>query len=186
MVQISFTSSFLKTVYIPHNTQTGEVEITEASIVELSSKDKNDIEALGKTSKEWQKIKSGYAPSIYYEMFKPRLYPDVNYEKILALTTQNEDYNKLDYQKILGLAVYSDKTEPVNEISWLQTNPKTNFETKNKREYKELGKKLVDYMKEISDKPLYVQSSDKAIKFYEKQGFEAIDDSHPSIMIYEG
>ena len=87
MNPINFTGSYLRTAYIPHKKDTGEIEQTQVSIVELNPKDAKDIEALGRTSVKWEHIKSGFAMNIFNELFKPRLYPDVNYEKYLALTS---------------------------------------------------------------------------------------------------
>lgn len=185
MNPINFTGSYLRTAYIPHKKDTGEIEQTQVSIVELNPKDAKDVEALGRTSVKWEHIKSGFAMNIFNELFKPRLYPDVNYEKYLALTTQNENYSKLDHEKILGLALYSDRRAPQNEISWLQACPTTNYESDNEREYSGIGSTLTKYIKEISDKPLYVQADYNAIAFYEKQGFKSVDPEHPSIMLYE-
>lgn len=185
MNPINFTGSYLRTAYIPHKTNSGKVEPLQVSIVELNPKDTNDVEALGRTSVKWEQIKSGFAMNIFNELYKPKLYPDVNFEKYLALTTQNENHSKLNHEKILGLALYSDKTTPENEISWLQACPTTNYESEHGREYSGIGRTLTNYMKEISNKPLYVQADYNAIPFYEKQGFKSVDENHPSIMICE-
>ena len=113
---------------------------------------------------------------------KTKNYPDVAQEHYLALTTQNSNFEAVEPNKILGLALYFEKKAPANEIAWLQSNPSTNHES-GIRTYKKIGTTLVNYMKGLFKKPLYVQSADNAIPFYQKQGFKSLD--IPSKMIYE-
>ena len=186
MTPINFKANFLKTAYIGKTTNNKSSCHSEVSIVELDTNNKNDVEALAKTACEWNKVASGYAFEIYNEALKFKLYPDVVKEHYLALTLQNENYKNLDSNKILGLALFTEKNDINDELTWLQVNPNTNFEnSKNGRKYKHIGKTLVDFVKCIADKPLYIQADDKAIKFYEKQGFRHLDDTKPSLMIFD-
>ena len=182
MTPINFKANFLKTVYLPHISQ-GKSSDKELSIVELDNKDERDMTALAKTACDWEKYASGYAFEIYNDALKDKPYPDVYKEHYLALTTQNCDYANLDSKKILGLALFEEKNDEYDEIAWLQANPKTNHESKN-RKYNGIGKSLVDYIKKITYKPIIVLSANSAVGFYKKQGFEPTG-KYPSQMTYE-
>ena len=67
----------------------------------------------------------------------------------------------------------------------MQVKPSTNFRNSQDRKYTGIGSALVNYIKEISDKPIYVQSADDAIGFYRKQGFKSQEAQIPSKMIWE-
>ncbi len=182
MTPINFTGSFIKNVTIPKLSTNGKMTSEKVSLVKLDKNDKTDLETLAKTAYNWETIKSGFAPDIYCDALKTKNYPDVAQEHYLALTTQNKNFEMVEPNKILGLALYFEKKAPANEVAWLQSNPSTNHES-GVRTYKKIGTTLVDYMKELFKKPLYVQSADNAIQFYEKQGFKSLDT--PSKMIYE-
>ena len=182
MTPINFTGSFIKNITIPKLTTNGKITSEKVSLVKLDKNDKLDVETLAKTAYSWENIKSGFTPDIYCDALKTKNYPDVAQEHYLALTTQNSNFEAVEPNKILGLALYFEKKAPANEIAWLQSNPSTNHES-GVRTYKKIGTTLVDYMKGLFKKPLYVQSANNAIPFYEKQGFKSLD--IPSKMIYE-
>lgn len=182
MTPINFTGSFIKNITIPKLSTNGKTTSEKVSLVKLDKNDKLDVETLAKTAYSWENIKSGFTPDIYCDALKTKNYPDVDQEHYLALTTQNKNFEMVEPNKILGLALYFEKKTPANEIVWLQSNPSTNHES-GVRTYKKIGTTLVDYMKGLFKKPLYVQSTDNAIPFYQKQGFKSLDT--PSKMIYE-
>ncbi|MCD8377552.1 MAG: hypothetical protein LUB59_02050 [Candidatus Gastranaerophilales bacterium] len=184
MTPINFTANYLKTVYIPKKAANDSYKHTEASIVELDIKDKNDVESLAKTAFIWEKTVSSYAFDIYNEALKEKIHPDVVAEHYYALTAQNSDYAHLKPEKILGLAMLSEKSEPKNELNWLQVNPKTNKINSSDRKYKYVGYNLVEYIKSISDKPIILDADYNAIDFYTKLGFSAKNPETPSIMIW--
>ena len=100
------------------------------------------------------------------------------------MTTQNSDYEHINPDKLQGLALFSETTNPENELNWLQVNPNTNTKSSSSRTYKKVGTELVNYIKQITDKPILVQSADDAIKFYEKNDFRHIDSKHKSILVW--
>lgn len=175
MTLLNFKANFIKNVSIPKQLSDGSIEMNRVSLVELDKKDKQDISTLAETSYNWNCVKWGYASDIYSDAIKWCEYPDVEKEHYYALTTQNENYKKLESDKILGLALYMEKKSPKDEIAWLQVNPSTNYES-GKRIYKNIGTAIVSYIKQLSLKPLYVQSDKNAVEFYEKNGFEHIGD----------
>lgn len=186
--QLNFKANFIKNVPIQKRVSAEKFVPSQVSLVELDINNQNDIEALGKTAVLWERKASTFANYIYIDATKDKQYPDVEKEHYYALTKQNENFELLNPNSVLALAVYAEKKDPMNEIMWLQVDPKTN--TKNasifNREYKNIGTAIVDFLKSLSQKPLYVQSDTKATPFYEKQGFESMDLKHPDIMCWQG
>ncbi len=185
MTPINFKANFLKTTYIPKQVSDTICEPQEVSIVELNPKDKKDVRTLAETSCKWENVASGFSSEIYNEALKPKMYPDIAAEHYLALTTQNKDYKNLDTSKILGLVLFSETYDTENQLNWLQVNPTTNKKNSSKRTFKNVGTELVNYIKSITDKPIYVQSADDAIPFYKKNGFLR-QGKHDSTMIWFG
>lgn len=182
MTPINFKANFLKTVYVPRKGK----EETEMSIVSLDKNNQEDMIALRDVAKEWNSKATTFAFEIYQDAIKEYQYNDVVKEHYLAITQQNQDYAHLTPDKIVGLALYSEKNEPQNEISWLQTDPNNNTANSNQsREYKGIGRIMINYIKSITDKPLFVQSADNAIEFYKKQDFKASNPSQPSKLIWD-
>ncbi len=184
MPPINFTANYLKTVYLPQRNSKGVYEPCEASIVEFDTSNKEDIRAIAKTASDWENIAPGFAFEIFNDAIKDRPFPDILQEHYLGLTTQNSDYKHINPDKIQGLALFSETVNSSNELNWLQVNPNTNTKNSHDRKYKRIGTELVNYVKQITDKPILIQSDDDAIKFYEKNGFKHIDTKHKSIMFW--
>lgn len=109
MTPINFTGSFIKNITIPKLATNGKITSEKVSLVKLDKNDKLDVETLAKTAYSWENIKSGFAPDIYCDALKTKNYPDVNQEHYLALTTQNKNFEMVEPNKILGLALYFEK-----------------------------------------------------------------------------
>ena len=184
MTPINFTANYLKTVYLPQKVSKGIYKPCETSIVEFDTSDKNDIRAIAKAASDWENITPGFAYQIFNDAIKDRPFPDILQEHYLGLTTQNSDYEHINPDKLQGLALFSETANPKNELNWLQVNPNTNTKSSSSRTYKKVGTELVNYMKQITDKPILVQSADDAIKFYEKNDFRHIDSKHKSILVW--
>lgn len=170
---INFTANFLKTVKIPKRTTDGTFSNAKVSLVELDKNDKVDKNSLLKVSKLWNEKEFNYAPEIYYDAAKSFEYENVVKEHYYAVTTQSENFEKLEPEKILGLNVFSETTKPENEINWLQTNPAHKYGSIEQREYKGIGKTIVEYIKEHHrDKNIAVFAAEDAINFYKNLGFK--------------
>ena len=170
---INFTANFLKTVNIPKRTIDGNFYNTKVSFVELDKNDRVDKDSLKNVSKLWNKKEFNYASEIYYDAAKPFEYDNIVKEHYYAVTTQSENFEKLESEKILGLSLFSETTKPENEINWLQTNPVYKHGSIEPREYKGIGKAIIEYVKEhYRDKNIKVFAADDAINFYKKLGFK--------------
>lgn len=175
---ISFKANFIKNVYIQKDNFSNNPLPVEVSLVELNAKDKNDIDVLEDTNELWNNVKEEYSKYIFYDAYKenegiknPR--ENVKKRHYYAITTQTENYNILEANKILGLAQFSEKEGRYNKLDWLQVNPTTSFTNTDsqQRPYQGVGKILLEHIKNVTEKALEVSSSNKAIPFYQKQGF---------------
>lgn len=183
MTPINFTGSFVKNVTISKLIADGKMKPENVALVKLDKADPRDTMTLAETACKWENVASGYASNIYCDSLKAKNYPDVNNEHYFALTTQKENFEKLEADKILGLSLFFEKNSPHNELAWLQANPSTNHEA-GQRSYKNIGKALVNFMKGLFKKPIFVQADKKAIPFYQKLGFIQTE-KLPEQMIYK-
>lgn len=183
MTPINFTGSFVKNVTISKSIADGKMKPENVALVKLDKTDPRDTMTLAETAYKWENVASGYASNIYCDSLKAKIYPDVSNEHYFALTTQKENFEKLEADKILGLSLFYEKQSPNNEIAWLQANPSTNHEA-GQRTYKNIGKALVNFMKGLFKKPIFVQTDKKAIPFYQKLGFIQTE-RLPEQMIYK-
>lgn len=147
-----------------------------AYFVELNVNSKKDLNALKKVADNWKG--NIYATDVY-ERLKFYHYNNSNAsaleERFFALTTQRNNFNKLNFKKILGVVEIFLPLGEDPEIEFLQTNPK--FLKKNPK-IKHIGKTIVDNIKKIlKDETIALYSTYNAIPFYEKQGFKIIEDN---------
>lgn len=173
IMTINFTANFLKTTKIPKLNNDGKYSNAKVSLVELNKKDNSDKNALKKVANLWNEKEFTYASEIFYDAAKPFEYDNITKEHYYALTTQSENFENLEPEKILGLNVFSETTKPENELNWLQTDPSQRYGSIEKRQYTEIGKTIVEYLKEhFTNKPISVFAADDAINFYKQLGFK--------------
>ncbi|MCM1264599.1 MAG: GNAT family N-acetyltransferase [Candidatus Gastranaerophilales bacterium] len=172
MYPINFTANFIKNTSIQQCKPNNTTENKQAALVELDINDDNDTECLFDTAREWETRGISYAFNIYSDAVKGCNYDIVDKEHYIALTTQKDDYEHLNPDKILGLVLFSELNQDTNEISWLQVDPDNNSKNHCDRHYKKVGSSMINYIKETyNDKPISVQAVQDAVPFYKKCGF---------------
>lgn len=184
-MSINFTATHKLTTAIPKYSN-NEYKPEIVSVVELDKHNPNDKISLYATAVDWTQKGAEFAFNIFHETEKPTVFADLCAEHFYALTTQKDDFEHLDYNKTLGLMMFGESNLDNNEIIWLQGKPGTNkTKRETNREYKNVGKALIDYVKyEYSDKPIEVQSANSAIEFYKKNGFKPLSKNSPCTLIY--
>ncbi len=137
----------------------------EVSFVRLDTQSIRDINLLKKLKKMWPLT---FVSNICKDV---SLYS--NLFTVYALTTQQDNFEKLSPNKILGLA---EITNEQNEISleYLQTHPKYEYdENVKERKFKKIGNTMLDCIKNLEHvKKIYTNSLFSIIPFYEKNGFK--------------
>ncbi len=104
---------------------------------------------------------------------------------IYALTLQQDNFQKVDFNKILGL-VQIDKSNQPMSIDYLQVNPvykKQTNEMLKQRKYKYIGKAIMNsVIQNFPKEEIWISSTDSAKNFYKKFGFKEIL-NRPNTMI---
>ena len=172
MPPINFKANFIRNTNIQQAINSSYAP-KQVALVELDTNDKNDISALRTVADKWENTTQGYTRCIYYDATKNFKFSDTT-EHYYAITLQNKNYKYLQPENILGLALFSKHNNgSTNELKWLQVNPDINYNKskQNNRLLKNIGRSLVNFIKEASDKTISVYSDADAIDFYEKLGF---------------
>ena len=173
-MSVNFTANLISHPSIPKRASAVHYKQTPVSLVELDHNDKNDVKAIQQTEKSWFGHGGVYIEQFSRDFEKQLLEEDVTKGHFYALTSQKDGFDKLQSDKILGVMELNETSDKVNEIKWLETNPKSQkLRGGYGREYKNVGKSLVKYvLNTYNKKDIFVQSAYRAINFYKKLGAE--------------
>jgi len=143
-----------------------------ANFVELVSK--QDLAILNTIERHWR---THYASRIAIDAGEYLSQHTNPKHKFYALTLQNDSFDTLSSNKVLGLAEITDEFDQnIYKLDYLQTKPTHKYQTKIERTYKNIGTRIVDEIKKICfDKPIMLLSENSAIQFYIKNGFVATE-----------
>lgn len=142
---------------------------TPVSFVELDPFSQNDRNALREIGRSWEHGCS-YANDIQ-DNFEDPIIMNNKDSRFFAISEQMSKFYRLEPAKVLGLIETSEDKDTLF-INLLQCNPEYMFASA-QRKFKEIGKALIDSLKEIiPKKEIILSADDDAIPFYIKQGFE--------------
>ena len=118
------------------------------NFVEIDSKNYSDVQALGKISKYWPN--SFYSSAFYdtaLQKYKGNNY--FNIYKLYALTSQQDHFEKLDDERILGLVevVQPSKNTPKIFVSHIETNPQYLYSKDS--EYTGIGSAMLESLQKL-------------------------------------
>ena len=185
MNPISFTATYKDKVHISYRNKNNVIKDKEVTLVEMDKTSKADRDAVFKTAVLWQVNDStrNYSWYILSAMERDKE-PEVESEHFLAVTTQKDNFENLDYKKVLGMVMVSDE-EDCSVIDWMQVKPGyAFFDNKNSRKYFHVGKAMRNYVQQnYSALPLYVYPAIGVEDFYIQGGF-VTDTVKPHRMIY--
>ncbi|MCR5266051.1 MAG: hypothetical protein K6E29_05595 [Cyanobacteria bacterium RUI128] len=172
MCTVSFTARLVDKPTIQQRTSWLNYKDQKVSIVELERANRNDMRAFSDASSAWMKNGGRYAGSMLDIAIQGNYRSNLHKNHYYALTTQTGGFDKLSADKILGLMLFYENADPANEIGLLEVNPSTSRSNNFLRKYKQVGKKLVEYVQsEYPQKDIAVWSDYSARKFYRKMGF---------------
>lgn len=177
MDSINFTANHIKNVNIAKKYY-NSYKPCKVALVEMDPMNRKDVEAIGKTVKNWDITFTEFA---YEDMIQAREDKELLSQlHVYALTKQKSNYDKMKSSDILGVLELKQRYEDGNKIEALQTKPVfMNDKYYKVPKLKSIGKKLVKYVtKEYKDEPLYVNPARVAIPFYEKLGFKKCMDNN--------
>lgn len=167
---INFRAKFIDKVQISKRiADTSIYKDVLVSCVKINPKNVDDIKALENISKCWEDSK--FATNIYYAACAIR--NDSKYYKcnnIYAITTQNSNFNNINYKNILGLVHTCSLDNGDMFIEHLEADPKIVNSTI--REYKKIGTSILDCLKIMAGRIVCFPSNTKTVKnFYFSNGF---------------
>ena len=144
------------------------------TIIEINTSSLEEINILEETVNDWGD-KDSYGKTIVNDAKNIGILPSKrDTGKIYALTLQQDEFDKLEGDKILGLCEVTLLDKDKVEINFLQTKPEHKYND-NKSEYKHIGKSFVRMLQGIRFKTIVVQAAYNAANFYEKMNFKIID-----------
>ena len=187
MNPVTFTANYIADTSIKYRNRNNEIKNKAVSVVELDKNSESDREAMFHAASLWDMPKTqNYAWNIFSAMEREK-YPNVENEHFIALTTQRENFEKLDHKKLLGVAMFSELYQDENSIEWFQVRPKYNYDySKNGRRYSQIGHSMLKYLQDnYKSKPIHVSASTCAVEFYKKHGFEPVDEYEYDLYYFE-
>ncbi|MDY6358625.1 MAG: hypothetical protein SPL76_03805 [Cyanobacteriota bacterium] len=178
---ISFGASLKTNTFIRKGRMHTPVSV---SIVELDKTNANDMNALSTISDSWNKEGSKNCRfNNYVDMILTKAGSEENdfsvKDHYLALTTQKDNFEKLDPKNVLGVSLFSEDGVG-GELEYLQVHPNTcKSYAGSKRVYKNVGTAMIDYLKDTYSKVhIFVNAAHDAVKFYYKNGFVPYNKSY--------
>ena len=173
MNSVSFTANLVHNTSVPQRKSLFSYKDTDVSIVEIERTNPSDLDALDKASGKWIKNRGEYAEAISFDASYGTKDNEFIRKHFYALTTQNSNHEHLIPEKILGLMMFEETKNPENEIVCLEVNPSTSKSKSLIRKYKQVGRRLVEFVQSNFDqKAIYVYADCRALNFYKKLGFK--------------
>ncbi len=173
---INYKAQFLTNVTVQkYDNKSKEYSDKHASFVEVDPKDKNDLRSVRHAVENWNM--DLYGMNISNSMNSLRWSTDKKLsDKFFAITTQDNNFEELNPDKIKALAHVFETNKRVDVVH-LQVNPDLIYAI-TPPDYKHVGKGMIDCLKDkYNDKSISLISSPTATQFYVKQGFEKITDA---------
>ncbi len=138
----------------------------KVAFVEINPAQKGDVATMHKTAIKWDKIGGdGFA----YDICKA-INNGVK-DRFFVLTTQSDNFDKLDHNQILSMAQVKTEKEGESFVEYLQVDPE-NFRTAENPEFRLIGTAMLNSLKKIFyNKSILLDSVRNAISFYLKNGF---------------
>lgn len=153
---------------------TGSYKTQRASFVKFDPKNRRDLSAIKGATKGWDGDFFGRYVALRAEQIaKKYLSPHINH--VYLLTSQLDNFDKLDKNAILGIAEMQTADAEENVLSFLQVKPESTF-IKGKRPYKKVGARILSSLKKIYKEKITLISTTIATKFYENQGFVMLNE----------
>lgn len=176
---LSFKSSRINDGYIQKRIILDLYQDSKAPFVEFSTDSLSDISAVSDTANNWRKIAGTktFANDITDEMKDCRKYGNNNESRFFGVTLQADTFEKMDSEKIIGLAEVSHIPEgrfdesDVFILDYLQTIPNSIYPAQI-RDFKNIGQTMLDLIISIfKSKPIVLIPTDFSKRFYLNNGF---------------
>lgn len=169
--QINFGAKFKNPVEILRKDSNGFFKPHRASFVEIEPQNWDDIKALAKIDHYWAE-NDQYACNIYTDALSLHHNYDPNF-KFFAITEQNDKFEKLNDEKILGLAEIKQQKPRDFHISYIQVDSRNVYSLE--PNFKKVGTRILDSIKAFADRITLNPDSHGTEKFYAQNDFHPFD-----------
>ena len=168
MNNINFKAKYIKPIDI-EKWEDNQYKPFTASFIEFEPSNNNDKLTLKKTCELWGKDS---LMSYMNDDFTQDDFQTSN-KHIYSITSQNNNYDCINPDKVLGAVEFiEDKKNNINNIIFLEVEPDNQALQMGKQNYKKIGTSILNCLKSLyHNKPIKLNSSYSAIKFYEKNNF---------------
>lgn len=178
--KICFRASYINSENIKkYNPDKNLYEDYRVSFVELNPHDANDLKALDNITKTWEN--DLFSVNIYndaYDIYSKKFEKSGIFygNAFYALTTQQDKFENLDYEKVLGICDVREYDNNASRLLNIQVIPKDIYSFK--PEHKGSGSAILTSLKKLYDQIELSARKDKSVRnFYLKNGFFNIGDS---------
>ena len=173
---ISFTAKFISPATVLKSTGTSGYLPKTVSCVELSAKNKQDMQALKELHDLWGE--HNYSGAIYDEALCINDFYDDYRPTFYAITKQKDTFEHIKAEDVLGLAETSNTFGAMKSLDYLQTNPK--FLHKVQPAFKHVGTAMLNFIESINKgRRIEINSVPEAESFYLKNGYQRLNnDEH--------
>lgn len=177
---VSFGASFQKFANVERIFKNGNRSLQKVSIVELNPSDRFDLQAIKEVGDTWNTSISKHLAQCAENRYRP-----VG-ERYFAVTTQNNNYNKLNSDKILSINNFLDSPNSKTKVlPNMQVDPDKCQYGSFDRKFKGVGSVVLDYLKELSsDATIVLNSLREAIPFYKANKFIVEDVYEPTVLVW--
>ena len=167
---INFKGQYIQPITIQRKGIDNNFHDYKVSLAELKTSSQNDLIAINNLNCAWNNCQTlvNDTAKIFNSLYaKTKSSED---EHFYVITTQKENYDKLNQDNILGILQTKNKNGKI-EIENLQVSPSTNYFAI-VRNFKQVGRSLVTAVINLNrDKSIELLSEFSALPFYEKMGF---------------
>jgi hypothetical protein len=170
---VNFRANFINTASIVKYGHDNKPQVGNASFVELNPLDKNDYLTLNKVNLNWENCNT-YANDITEKFNKAYIAgDDRSKRKFYALTSQEDKFERLREDDVLGLALVEAYMGGISFfVDYLQVSP-NHKHTVGGKHIKHIGTAILNSLKEIVPKKnIFLDAVNSEVGFYERNGFK--------------
>ena len=170
---VNFKAQMVSATSIKQFNKNNTYNNKQVAFIEFKTDSISDKKALEKMATSWGE-KDIYGRDVSLEFSKKFNQQNIP-ERFFGITTQLNDFEHLDYKKILGVAETYNEDSKLLDIFFLQTKPKfiNNGELK---KFKDIGKALMkNILSTIKYKKVIIYPTPDTTEFYKKIGFRVVN-----------
>lgn len=170
---INFKANYIGSVNIKDSFRDKNQANCKASFVEMNPQSKQDVTTMREVTLNWGR--DSYAANIMeHFQYSHFCEDDLDESRFFALTTQKNNFEKLETDDVLALALISKESKKRVDLKYLQVDPENNYFS-NERRYEGIGSGILySICKLFENKDIFLLSARTACEFYKLQGFKQI------------